>query len=109
MARDGGPMARDARLLREFQISLIAGGAMVAYGLLDVALDASGVYPWTRMGLAAAELGIAAAVAAVAFGNARRVWLQRDDRDLGGLTFADVVLVAGFVAVGGVLLLALPR
>ena len=102
-------MERDARLLREFQISLIAGGAMAVFALLDIALEATGVYPWSGAGLDVARLALAAGIAAIAFGNARRVWRQRTDHDLGGVTFADFVLVAGFIAVGGVLLLALLR
>lgn len=102
-------MDRDASLLREFQISLVAGGAMVAFVVLDVVLAATAVYPWGDAGPAVARVGIAAVLAALAFGNARRVWRQRADRDLGGVTFNEAVMVLGFMAVGGVLLLAMLR
>jgi hypothetical protein len=102
-------MDRDARLLREFRLSLVAGGAMTVFAVLDIALAATGVYPWTDIGPAAARLGIAAAIAVLEFGNARRVWRQRAIRNLGDVTFADLVMVVGLMAVGGVLLLALLR
>jgi hypothetical protein len=102
-------MDRDARLLREFQISLAAGGAITVFAVLDIVLAATGVYPWNRTESAAAQLAIAVVAAALAFGNARHVWRQRSARDLGGVTFADGTIVVGSMVLGGVLLLGLLR
>jgi hypothetical protein len=102
-------MNRDARLLREFQISLAVGGAIAVFAVLDVALAATGIYPWSRLESAAAQLAIAIVAAALAFGNARHVWLQRSARDIGGVTFADGTIVVGSMVLGGVLLLGLLR
>ncbi len=102
-------MDRDARLLRQFQASVAVGGAMGVFALLDIALAATGIYPWNGIGQALAWLGVAGIVAVIALANARRVWQQRTERTLGGITFADFVMVVGFMIVGGVLLLGLFR
>ncbi len=102
-------MDRDARLLREFQISLVVGGAITIFAVLDIALAATGIYPWSRIQAAAAQLVIAVVAAALAFGNARHVWRQRSARDLGGVTFSDGTIVVGSMVLGGVLLLGLLR
>lgn len=102
-------MDRDARLLRRFQIGLVVGGAMAVFAVLDVVLGVTGTYPWSSAASAITRLGIAVVVALVAFESARRAWRQRLDRDLGGVTFADLVMVVGFMVVGGVLLLGLLR
>ena len=102
-------MQRDTRLLRVYQACLVVGGSFAAFIVLDVLLALTGIYPWTDVGPSTVRLVLAAAIAALAFLAARRVWRQREDRDLGGATFADAVIVVGFMVVGGFLLLGLLR
>jgi hypothetical protein len=100
-------MNRDTRLLREFQISLVTGGATAVFAVLDIGLTVTGILPWGSVGPAAARLAIVLVVAAIAFANAGRVWRRRGDRDLGGVTFADASLIVGFSVLGAILLLGL--
>ena len=96
-------MQRDARLLLEFRLSVIAGFALLVFVVLDAMLALTGLWPWDQPPIA--RLTICLSLAAVALLNAWRVWSQRVDRALAAVTFGEVVLVGGLAVVGGVVLL----
>ena len=102
-------MPRDTMLLRVYQACLVMGGSFAAFIVLDVGLAATAIYPWGEVTPAVLRLALAALVAALAFVLAALVWREREERNLGGATFADAVITVGFMLVGGFLLLGLLR
>jgi len=102
-------MGRETRLLRAFQACLVLGGAFVLFAVLDVILAAVGIYPWADPLPAVVRLVLGVVIAALAFLIALLVWRERNERNLGGVTFSDAVIVVGFMIVGGFLLLGALR
>jgi hypothetical protein len=102
-------MQRDAMLLRAFRACLVLGGAFALFVVLDVVLALAGIYPWSDPGPSLLRLLLSAAIAALAFIVAALTWRGREERDLGGVEFADAVIVVGYMLVGGFLLLAAIR
>jgi hypothetical membrane protein len=102
-------MGRETRLLRTFQAGLVLGGSFALFAVLDVVLAAVGIYPWTDVAPAVVRLVLGIIISGLAFVVAGFVWREREEQSLGGVTFSDLVIVVGFMLVGGFLLLGALR